>query len=516
APAAHGINFFLHMGAAWLVYILSCRLGLTKIAAYVAALVFAVHPMHIESVAWVSERKDLLYTIFYLGAILFYCEYLDKKKGITYLFSLLCALLSILSKPMALSLPLILFLIDYMKVRRFSWASVLDKLPFFIIIEPLACITYLLNSRSIEVISSAGMMLWVWCGAFYVNTFFWPRHLLPVYGLSTMGAGMMLVLYLFLPLAGSAAVWFSGNQLMRRWLGFAILFYFFSTFFVWRFDAQDLNLVADRYMYLPSFGFCGLIGVIVDRWFQMPRSMARQCLLGIVIAAGLMMVFKSNQQVKVWDNGFRFWSYILKARPGADFALKGRIRAALKIDPLFDSGADEDIRRSVDQRYWKNIAKKPDADMLMAGKIFYLRHLWALRDLKQLSRAKGSKKDFYYFSAVAHEHLNQKRNLITGRVWAEYAQAIRLDNKDPLLYYGRGIAALKMKKDQSALQDALKAIRLDPSEPAYYDFAVFCAVRLGAYPMARDLLDVEAGFLPDKASVKIDRVKIDRLCVKTQ
>ncbi len=508
--AAHVINFLIHAGVVLLVYRLACRLGLKKAAAYIAALIFAVHPMHVESVAWVSERKDLLYSVFYLGAVLFYCSYVEQQNRRAYFFALVCGLASALSKPMALSLPLVLFLIDHIKGRKFTWASVLDKLPFFVIIEPLVLITYVLNSRDMAAVVPGGLALWAWCGAFYINTFFWPVHLLPVYGAPAL-TGFPLAVYIILPAAGGVVAWMIGGARARPWLVFAFLFYILSTFFVWRFDTQDLNVVADRYMYLPSLGFCLLAGFVLNAWLEMSTTVIRKYIFfGFAAVLLLLLAGRACQQVQVWDNGFRFWGNILKDRPDAAFALKGRIRAALLFDPLFDRGVEEDIKKTVDQRYWKRLAGSPEATELAGRKVFYLRQLSALRDLKALGRAKGDKKDYYHFLAVAHENLDRRRHIMSQRIFNEYSLAINLDAKDSLLYFSRGLAALRMKNDAAALKDALMAVKLEPKEPTYYDLAVFCAVRSGNYRLAMALLDIEAVLFPDKVSVPRDRVKIDR------
>ena len=99
---------------------------------------------------------------------------------------------------------------------------------------------------------------------------------------------------------------------------------------------------------------------------------------------------------------------------------------------------------------------------------------------------------------------------MSRRIFNEYSMAISLDAKDSLLYFSRGLVALRMKNDAAALKDALMAVKLEPKEPAYYDLVVFCAVRSGNYRLAMSLLDIEAVLFPDKVSVPGDRAKIDR------
>ncbi len=507
----HWINFFLHLCAAGLVYLLSCRLGVAKPAAYIAAFVFALHPMHIESVAWATGRKDLLYTNFYLIALLFYLEYLDNKKGKAYIFALLCAILSIFSKAMALSLPLVLFLIDHVKGRKFSVASLVDKIPFFLVVEPVALITFVLNSRHIAMAGAGSLKLWAWCGIFYIKTFFWPVHLSPLYAPPVMEK-LRWGAHVLLPVSGGIAAWAVFKAPIRRWIGFALLFYFLSTFFLWRFDIDDLNLVADRFMYLPSFGFCLLAGVVIEAWFQTAQSTYRKAIFwaGILLVAGLL-VFKSYEQAGVWDNSFHFWSRILKERPNASFALRGRIKASLEVMPPFDYGADADIKKLVDSRYWRLLEGRADTGEVIRRKVFYLRQLVALRDLKIFARDKANTKDFHSLLAVVHENLGRNKDGSADREMNDYALAIALDRNDPELFYKRGMVAVRLGQHRSALRDALRAIKLDPQDPDYYDLAVFCAVAVHDYPLAMGLLNIEADLFPNKPSVNIDRAKMYRL-----
>lgn len=475
--ATHIINFLMHGCVVFLIFHLACRLGVKKPAAYIAALIFAVHPMHVESVAWATERKGLLYANFYLMALLFYCDYADTKAARAYVFALACALLSVLSKPMALSLPLVLFLIDYMRGRGLSLAGVMDKVPFFLVVEPVVLITYLQNSRHLDMVWPGALMLWAWCGAFYINTFFWPAHLLPLYGPPVM-EGFSLVVQIFLPVAGIAGAWLVLREATRKWIVFALFFYFLSTFFLWRFDiVQDLNFVADRFMYLPSFGFCLLVGVVVHEWFLSLQVVRQKILFWMVILVILTsMIYKSCQQVRVWDNGVRFFSCILEERPGMFFALVGRIRAVLGVDPVFERGGDDDIRQSVDPRYWRAVARRQGGEVEIQRKTSYLRQLWALRDLRVLARNYAGSASYNCYSAVVHENWCRNNNAACGKSLDAYSRAIGVAGNNAQLFFSRGRLALKMNRNKAALRDALTAIKLSPGTAAYHELAVLSAL----------------------------------------
>ena len=136
ATGYHVVNLMLHLLNVVLVYVVIFNLSNKSLVAMVAALFFGLHPMHVESVAWASELKDLLYVSFYLGAFICYLKYLNeplKKKW--YYYALVLFFCSLLSKGMAVSFPLVLLLADYFRGRKFDSKTLMEKLPFFILIH---------------------------------------------------------------------------------------------------------------------------------------------------------------------------------------------------------------------------------------------------------------------------------------------------------------------------------------------------------------------------------------------
>ena len=110
----------------WFIFLLS---GKKVHAATITALFFGIHPMHVESVAWISERKDVLYVFFFMAGLIAYYKYISisgKNKVFLYVFVLLLFLLSVLSKAMAVVFPMVLLLIDYYKGRKFDKYSSFD------------------------------------------------------------------------------------------------------------------------------------------------------------------------------------------------------------------------------------------------------------------------------------------------------------------------------------------------------------------------------------------------------
>ena len=127
----HATNVLLHIINAllvfWLFYLLSSRVSVSL----VTALFFAVHPLRVESVAWIAERKDVLYALFFLGGLIAHFYYTKRNSKKYYFLCLFLFLLSLLSKAMAVSFPFVLLVIDYGAGRKITGRTLLEKAPFF-------------------------------------------------------------------------------------------------------------------------------------------------------------------------------------------------------------------------------------------------------------------------------------------------------------------------------------------------------------------------------------------------
>ncbi len=320
----HLNNLLLHLFNVSLVFILARMMRMSLLAAYCGALIFGLHPMHVENVAWVTARKDLLYGAFYLLALLSYWKFLSNGKLKFYLLCLLFGLLSISSKPMALSLPLVLCLFDWFKEGRFSYKRLLEKLPFFVIISAIAWLTYRLNARIIDSDGFHNALLFIWSSTFYIKKFFMPFILIPLYEvpkpISIFNFSYISGAIIFVGLIGLLIKWRS-----KKWFVFAICYYVLSNFFLFRYDQKmDITFVADRYMYVSSLGLSLFIGVIFERLISLNRGLGRRVMCLLVSLVFLGMGVKCYQMTKVWENDFSLWSYIIEKNPHEDIAYLNR------------------------------------------------------------------------------------------------------------------------------------------------------------------------------------------------
>ena len=155
AGAHHFVNALFHAVNAALLFLVLWRMtGQIRPAIIVAAL-FAWHPLHVETVAWVAERKDVLSTCFGLIALLCYTNFAQKKHRSGYCLALFFFALSLMAKPMLVTFPFILLLLDFWPLQRFPpfrWALIWEKIPF-LALTAVSCGTTLLAQRSGEAVA---------------------------------------------------------------------------------------------------------------------------------------------------------------------------------------------------------------------------------------------------------------------------------------------------------------------------------------------------------------------------
>ena len=428
----HLNNLFLHLAVTGLTFWLFLRLGAPLTAAGLGALIFGIHPMHVESVAWITERKDVLYSFFYLLALHSYWGYIHPGTGNTpgqarrktlYLASLLFSLLSILSKPMALSLPLIFFLCDWFSRRPWRTALIYEKLPHAFIIAGVAWITFSLNARvPIGNVIRSGL-IWAWTFAFYLKTFFWPMSLSIIHALPEPVA-LTHPAYLFSLLTFvfvlTAFLRFRGNRIFV----FALLYYFFSIFFLLRFDdTVDITLVADRFMYLPSLGICFALGVaaqsLVSR-FAEKKGRDKQVMSYLALIFLLLFLgIKSFLQCRLWQDELSLWNTSIQNSPNAYYALRNRGTLFMNQKKFGPALAD----------YNRSLAIKPD-----------------------FARS-------YFQRGILYGKMGQRDKSIS-----DFTQAIRLEPDYTPSYNNRALAYMKQGEIAAALHDLNTYIAFEPDE----------------------------------------------------
>ena len=318
-------NLLLHLANTGLVFyfILQLSSGKNYVAAF-TALIFGIHPMHVESVAWVSERKDLLYTLFFLLSLIKYWRFLQTEKRPNLNLCFLFFLLSLLSKPAAIILPLLLLLLDYWRGRAFNKKVLIEKIPFLLLALIFAIITVNIQSRS-AITGFDSHPVWTrFFFANYVSVAYLVRFIIP-YPLSAFhpfpspgSLGLPVLLSPLIMLTLIAIIWVKRKN---KLFVFSFLFYLINILLVLQVITVGAALVAERYTYVPYIGVAFFAGMVIDRYVNEYKKRWVWLLAG---SLSLIFCFITFQRVKVWENSGTLWSDVLKHYANAVVARNNR------------------------------------------------------------------------------------------------------------------------------------------------------------------------------------------------
>jgi tetratricopeptide (TPR) repeat protein len=503
----HLTNVLLHAANTVLLYWVLWRMTGAEWRCALAAALFGLHPLHVESVAWVAERKDVLSTFFGLLAVGAYAGYAVRPRAGGYVGVLLCLALSLAAKPMFVTLPALLLLLDYWPLRRTAlpWTRLLaEKLPLVAVAAASAAVTLFAQAKGGSVNSLGDIPLaWRVQAALvayvgYLGKAFWPAYLAPFYPhpggtlswWQSVAAGLLLA-------AVTAAVLAAARR--RPYLALGWLWYLIALVPVIGLVQVGWQGMADRYTYVPligpfiavSWGLADLVG----RWRVAAAAVAAA---GLSACAALSWI-----QVGYWHDSLTLWNHTLQGREdnlvahyclGLALADQGRTDAAVAH-----------YRRSLELK-----PDHPEAHYALAQAFLQhgqygeaIRHLEATLTLKpryaeaenNLGLAYQQRGDFeeaarHYTAALeieprlaaARHNLHQVAATLNGRAQmlfarqdldgavVQYRAALRADPAYTQAYDGLGLTLLQQGKTPDALDQFAAALRANPGDAdAYYN-----------------------------------------------
>jgi len=495
AGAHHTVNVLFHAANTALLFVLLLRLtGAMWPAAFVAAL-FGWHPLHVESVAWVAERKDVLSTFFGLLTLLAYAGYARSRvegrasRGraevralaprlwtLDYALALVCFGLGLMSKPMVVTLPFVMLLLDYWPLQRWSGVKgreskdtakpdtrhsslatlILEKLPFFVLVAVSCIVTFRVQHHGGMVVSLQEMpaeyrladvpLAYVR----YLSKIIWPSDLAIFYPLpktifpATMLAGVALLL------AVTAMVWIGRR---RHPYGLVGWLWFLGTL------VPVIGLVqvghaamADRYTYFPSVGLFIAGTFAIREWAGRFRISPMVPIAGAVLVLGACGVLTENQ-LRCWRDDESLFSHAIRVTRdnepahlclGLVYELEGRkteavdqYRIALKLNP-------------------QRVKTYNSLAMLLAGSG---QTNEALAEVRQALQR-------YPDDAPSHDTL---ANLLadagrTNEALAEFERAVRLNPAEPIFQNNLGTLLVQFGRFDEAEAHYAAAARLDPTD----------------------------------------------------
>ncbi|HEV8234655.1 MAG TPA: tetratricopeptide repeat protein, partial [Gemmatimonadaceae bacterium] len=317
----HVTSLVMHIASTLLLFTLLRRMTReTGKSAFVAAI-FAVHPLHVESVAWLAERKDVLSTLFLLLTIWMYVRYVERPSVARYLAVVCVYALALMAKPMVVTLPFALLLLDLWPLRRVGRPAflLLEKLPLLALAIGVSVATVIVQK---EVGAVAGLDV-LPIGArvenaivgyvAYVSKTIWPTHLAPFYPLRTYPVWLIALAALVLAVTTAAAV-----LARRKWPFVTIgwLWYFVTVAPVIGLTQSGEQAMADRFMYVP------MIGLLVIAAWGVPSILAgavpvstagtRRATNVIAITSVLASAILAHAQTGYWTDSVTLWRHTVE------------------------------------------------------------------------------------------------------------------------------------------------------------------------------------------------------------
>jgi len=496
----HLNNLLLHLGVTAFVFWLARCMRLNRLSAFLAALLFGIHPIHVESVAWLTERKDVLYAFFYMASLISYWKYIQKPSWRPYCLSILLGMLSMLAKPMALSLPLAFFVLDWYGRRKWNLKIVWEKVPHALYIIPIAAMTFLSfspmqdNPLPGKEIGEA-VAIWFWSFSFYITKFLWPYFLVPYYQLPepiSLTHGPYFFALIVFMIVMVSLYFFRKNRLFL----FAFYFHFASIFFIWRYGTliNYTRAVADRFTYLPCMGFCFLIGWFITRLWE--RVQGKKVLLKILFILCPLIFYsllflKTIFHTQIWKDSITLWTYVIEENPryedkgfanrayahcengNYDLALKDANKA-IEIKPTsFDAHYIRGIVYDITGQKNKaledfNTAIQINPQHLEVHKVYTNRaDLYVEKGLYDLAIADSTKALSFrpnYARAFSSRGKAYAFRGFYSKALSDLDRAIFLRPLDHLAYYDRGFLHMLQGQLDDAITDYSRAIELKPDD----------------------------------------------------
>jgi tetratricopeptide (TPR) repeat protein len=500
--AYHVANVLLHLSASLLLYLVLRRLAVP--GALLGASLFALHPVCVESVAWISEQKNTLSTVFYMGAALAYLQFDERRRRGRYALATAFFVLALLSKSVTASLPAALLVVLWWKRGRLSWRTdVLPLAPWFCLSAAAAAVTPWVESRFVgasgaafslgivERLLVAGRASW-----FYLGKVLWPANLVFIYPRWTVDAHAAWQSVFPIAAALALGALFLLRKHSRGPLAAALLFVgaLFPALGFVNVYPFVYSYVADHFQYLAAAALIPALSAgLALATGRMPQG-GRSAVLGASVALVALLGGLTWHQCCKYRDIETFYRSILEKNPSSWLAhdnlgvvlnrrghveeAEGHYREAIRLNPDYPEAYNNYGNALAQTRHWSEAAEAY-AGALRARPSFMAAEInWgnAMNDAGRFGDAEA-----HFRTALGHgsddpaSHYGLANTLAnSGRLpeaAAEYFEALRLQPDSPEVHANLGLVLAGMGRWTDAHSQISEAIRLRPgySEAHAYD-----------------------------------------------
>ena len=469
----HFVNLLFHIANTLLLFALLCKLTKQKWPAACVALLFAVHPLHVESVAWIAERKDMLSTFFFLTVLTTYTSYVrSPKKTALYYTTLSLFMLGLMAKPMLVTLPFLLLVLDYWPLERFqlpergsSFADkkvlrnmIAEKIPFFLLSGVSCYITvcaqrgaiapdgqYPFNLRIANAVISYGG---------YIQKMFVPVHLALPYPLADTIAWPRFWISLTILLLVSIVSLSTAKK--RPYLVAGWLWYLGTLVPVIGILQVGIQSMADRYTYIPLIGLFIILSWglndLCKRWnYLKPPTIV---VLGIIF---ILLTAATRHQLGFWKNSISLFRHSLKVTDN-------------------NYVADNNLGLALSEKGHLTEAAENFTDAIRINPVFSLAYL-----------------NLGVIHASRHEYEKAIQN---------YQKTLSIDPGNPDAYCNLGNIYFRQGKYKEASGNYLAALKIQPDSARAYNGLGGVFIRIGNLDKAIFSFQKALSLMPDDASAR--------------
>ncbi|MBL4655492.1 MAG: tetratricopeptide repeat protein [Bacteroidia bacterium] len=454
----HFDNVLLHCINVLLVFLLINKLSGKIWVAVITSALFGIHPMHVESVAWVTERKDVPFTLFYLIGLKYYLDFIDEKSSFTkkYWLVFLFFVLSLLSKAQAVTFPVVLLLFDWFKQRKFDKQVILEKLPFF-------ALSIILGLITLSAAKSAGTMVYVEQYTIF-ERFLFGCYSLVVYLVKIVAPFLLSAIYPYpkeiegsypmliyaspVLVLGILFLLWKSFKLSLNYVVFGLMFFIINIFLFLQLIPVGHAFIADRFAYVPFIGIYFIIGYklssIIEGHSTKAKSL-KNIVIPLILAFVIMLCYVNWNRSKVWKDSEALWLDVTAKYP--DMALAYNHLGSVYMNSQYDK-AMKHFNKCIklDPKYQYAINNR--------GIVYYNQRKYgkALLDFH-----KAIEIDPKFSLAIHNRGAVYKVKGSPDKAMNDYNKAIELNPTYAQAYYSRSTMFTQQKKYNKALADALKS-----------------------------------------------------------
>ncbi|MBE2290550.1 MAG: phospholipid carrier-dependent glycosyltransferase [Chitinophagaceae bacterium] len=497
--------------------------------AAITALLFAVHPMRVESVTWIAGRKDLLYGMFYMLAMVTHIWYVRNqvgKKWLWYVATIVLFATSLMCKSVGVTLPVVLLLVDFYERRKPGVNLIIEKLPLFVLSVTFGLIS-IYAQKDVGALGTLDVSFKFYeriaLGCYALTTYIW-KAVLPV-GLTNfypyplkVNDALPAAFYVYPLLVAAGLFLLVKYGRNNRLVVLCVSFFVINLLLLLQFMPVGGAIMSDRYTYIPYVGIFLLVGSLAA-WLIEEKKQSPAVVLGALVAVSLVYGYMTNERNKDWYDSISLWNSAIEKNPESPI---GYFYLGQDYYTRFETAlTQQDRQRNGDSAFYyftKSVERKPDytspiicigeyqrsVGLIDDAKSTYLRALSIDDKLESAYLGLGvvySIRQKFDSAGVAFRkalslkkyfpegHSNYANYLdIIGKTDSsliEYQYAINQNPDAYIPYMNRGRIYLKIGKPAEALKDYDRANYLKPENPDPYYMRAQCYLMMGQKPKAQ-------------------------------